>query len=210
MKVQKFPQSHLVIVKSSTKIVIDPGNITFNQGYQPEKFQGASGYLITHQHSDHMDPANIRAVVGSSPVYGNFDVVAKLSELGVQATQVTDRQKFKIGELEIEAVDLPHCLMSDGTAGPPNTGFLVAGVLFHPGDGDKDPGNLEVANFALPIAGPSINFEGALKFAQDLGAKIVIPIHYDVFRADPKEFKRLASSLRIEVRLLSSGEETEV
>ncbi|MBI2021318.1 MBL fold metallo-hydrolase [Candidatus Daviesbacteria bacterium] len=210
MKVRKYPQSHLVITKDNQKIIIDPGNITFSKGFKIEEFVGADGYLITHQHADHMDPENIRAVVASSPVFGNADVVAKLNEFGIKATVVSNRQKFNIKSFEIEAVDLPHCKMTDGTDGPPNTGFIIDRVLFHPGDGDEDPG-VRVDNFALPIAGPSINMSGALKFAQDVNAKVVIPIHYDSrFPANTEEFKKMIEPLGIEIRVLAHGEETEI
>ncbi|MBI2040416.1 MBL fold metallo-hydrolase [Candidatus Microgenomates bacterium] len=168
MKVKKYPQSHLVIYGNSTQIIIDPGSITFNSGFKPEEFQGADAYLITHQHADHMDPVNIKAVVGKKLVYGNTDVVNKLKELGVEATEISDRQKFTVGKFEIMPVDLPHCKMQDGTDGPPNTGFLINNVFFHPGDGDKAPQNLTSENLALPIAGPTITMEGALQFAMNL------------------------------------------
>lgn len=219
MVVKKYPQSHLLITGNNTKIIIDPGNITFNpltpfgrlgQVFKIEEFQGMDGYLITHQHADHLDPQRIREIVGDKGVYGNSDVVGKLKELGVDATTIYDRQSFKVGEFEITPVDLPHCKMQDGSDGPPNTGFLIGGVFFHPGDGDKAP-FLTSENLALPIAGPSITYDGALKFAQDLHAKIVIPIHYDSkFSADPQDFAQKASPLGIEVRILNWGKETTI
>lgn len=210
MKVKKYPQSHLVITGNSTKIIIDPGSITFTAGYKPEEFQGADAYLITHQHQDHMDPVNIKNIVNNKLVYGNTDVVAKLKSLGVEARETKDREKFQVGEFEITPIDLPHCKMQDGTDGPPNTGFLINNIFFHPGDGDKNPSDLTVENLALPIAGPTITIAGALQFAKDLQAKVVIPIHFDYFKADPNEFKNMALPFGIEVRPLAVGEETEL
>ena len=210
MKIRKYPQSHLVITGSSTKIIIDPGSITFTAGYKSEEFQGADAYLITHQHSDHMDPENIKNIINDKLVYGNSDVVSKLKSLGVEAEETHDKEKFQVGEFEITPIDLPHCKMQDGSDGPPNTGFIINGVLFHPGDGYQRPDDLTVENLALPIAGPTITMDGALQFAKDLEAKIVIPIHYDYFKADPNEFKNMALPFGIEVRPLAPGEETEI
>lgn len=212
MKIKKYPQSHLVITHGETTIVIDPGSITFDRGFTPAEFTGADGYLITHQHADHLDPNNIKGVVESSKgkVYGNSDVVQKLKGLGVEAVTIYDRQPFTVGEFQITPVDLPHCRMENGTDGPPNTGFIIDGVLFHPGDGIK-LANFTSPNVALPIAGPSINHETALEFAKSLKAKLVIPIHYDSkFAGDPLEFKKLAEPLGIEVRPLNPGEETTI
>lgn len=213
MIIKKYPQSHLLITGESTKIIIDPGNITFQNDYKVEEFQGMDGYLITHQHADHMDPDKIKGILdrGQGTVYGNADVVRKLKELGVDAVTVYDRQSFKVGEFEITPYDLAHCKMVDGSDGPPNTGYLIDGVLFHPGDGDKAPEQLISENVALPIAGPSITYDGALKFAQDLKAKVVIPIHFDSrFPAEPEQFNRLAYKNGIEVRVLKWGEKTEI
>lgn len=210
MKIKKYPQSHLLITGQKTKIIIDPGYITFEKGFKVEEFKNMDGYLITHQHADHVDPDRIKEIVGEGKIYGNADVVAKLKQLGVEATEVKNRQPFVVGEFEIIPVDLPHCKMQDGSDGPPNTGYLIAGVLFHPGDGDKNPG-ITSENFALPIAGPSITYDGALQFAKDIKAKVVIPIHYDSrFPADPAEFAQKASPLGIEVRVLNWGEETTI
>lgn len=212
MKIKKYPQSHLVITGSSTKIIIDPGSITFAAGFKPEEFQGADAYLITHQHQDHMDPNNIKGIVGrvQGIVYGNADVVAKLKSLGVEAQETKDKQKFTVGEFEITPIDLPHCKMQDDSDGPPNTGFLINNIFFHPGDGDQSPVGLSSHNLALPIAGPTITMDKALQFAKDLQAKMVIPIHFDYFKADPNEFKNMAAPFDIEVRSLSPGEETEI
>lgn len=210
MKVTKYPQSHLIIQGESTKLIIDPGSLTFSNNFGLNDFKGADGYLITHQHADHMDPTHIKEVTQGQKVYGNPDVVTKLKELEVEATEVHNREKFSIGEFEITPVDLPHCKMQDGTDGPPNTGFLINGILFHPGDGDKSPSGVTSQNLALPIAGPTITFDGALQFAKDVEAQVVIPIHYDYFKADPEEFKKLAEPLGIEVRPLKNGEETDI
>jgi L-ascorbate metabolism protein UlaG (beta-lactamase superfamily) len=39
---------------------------------------------------------------------------------------------------------------------------------------------------------------------------VVIPIHYDWYKADPEEFKKMAANLGVEVRPLNFGEETEI
>ncbi|MBI4036604.1 MBL fold metallo-hydrolase [Candidatus Daviesbacteria bacterium] len=217
MIIKKYPQSHLIITGNSTKLIIDPGSITFSGGFKPEEFQGADAYLFTHTHQDHLDTNTVKQVVGEKPCFGNADVVRVFRELGLNATQIHDRDKFSVGGFEITPVDLPHCKMQDGTDGPPNTGFLinpdligVNGVLFHPGDGDEAPAGLTSQNVALPIAGPTITMEGALQFAKDLQAKVVVPIHYDFFKADPNEFKNMAAPFGIEVRPLAPGEETEI
>lgn len=208
MKVKKYPQSHLVITSDSgKKIVIDPGYLTFQQGFKISDCQGADVYLITHQHADHLGPETIKEVVGNSPVYGNSDVVGKLVEVGVEAKEVRDRETFEVAGVKITPVDLPH--FSIGKEVPPNTGFIIDSVFFHAGDGFELEG-VQVDNAALPIGHPALTNEGVMEFAKSLGCKLLIPIHYDAYPGDPEELKKLVEPLGIEVRPLANGEETEI
>ena len=209
MKVKKFPQSHLVLTKEGKTLIIDPGYITFEKGFKVSEFQGADVYLISHQHPDHLGPETIKEVVGERAVFGNFDVVAKLKEVGVeQAKEIKNLEEIEVEGFKIKAVDLAH-FQKPGYEMPPNTGFLVDGVFFHPGDGDKAP-NIKSENAAVPIGGATVNLDTALEFSKGVGAKVVIPIHYDWYKAEPEEFKRMASEAGIEVRILGHGEETEI
>lgn len=209
MRVKKFPQSHLVISKEGKTLIIDPGYITFEKGFRVSDFQGADVYLITHQHADHLGPETIKEVAGEKPVFGNFDVVQKLKEVGVeQAKEIKNLEEIEVEGFKIKAVDLAH-FKKEGFEMPPNTGFLIDGVFFHPGDGDKAP-DITSENAAVPIGGATITYDTALEFIEGIGAKVVIPIHYDWYKADPEEFKRMASNFGIDVRTLDHGEETEI
>lgn len=210
VKVKKYPQSHLVITSDSgKKLIIDPGYLTYEKGFKVEDFKGADVYLITHQHSDHLDPETIKEVVGDSPVYGNSDVAAKLKEFGVEANEVRDRQTFEAAGFKITPYDLPHFPNHLGKEVPPNTGFVIDGILFHAGDGYELDG-LNIDNVALPIAHPSISSVQVFQFAKSLKVKLIIPIHYDVYLRDPSEIANLVKDLNIEVRSLKWGEETEI
>lgn len=213
MKIKKYPQSHLLITGNNTKIIIDPGYITFEKGFKVEEFQGMDGYLITHQHADHVDPGKILEIVGDGRVYGNADVAVKLKDYGVEVVTIYNRKPFNIGEFEITPVDLPH-FQVPGKEVPPNTGYLINGIFFHPGDGAEAPEELHSDNLALLIANPWISpghYEEAIEFAKNLQAKLVIPIHYDSkYPADVEEFVQTGRDARLEVRALNWGEETTI
>ena len=209
MKVKKFPQSHLVISKNGKTLVIDPGYITFEKGFKVSEFQGAGVYLISHQHADHLGPETIKEVVGEKPVLGNLDVVSKLKEAGVlQAKEIKDLEEIEIEGFKIKAVYLDH-FKKEGVEMPPNTGFLIDGIFFHPGDGDTAP-DITSENVAVPIGGATVTFDGAMEFIKGIGAKVVVPIHYDWYKPDPVEFTKIAKNAGIDVRLLNHGEETEI
>lgn len=210
MIVKKFPQSHLVLEKNGKTIIIDPGYISFEKGFKASDFQGADAYLITHQHDDHLGPQTIKEVVGDKPVFGNSDVVKKLNEVGVEnAKELKNLEEVEVEGFKIKAVDIPH-FKKPGFEMPPNTGFLIDEVFLHPGDGDKAPEDIISPNAAVPIAGATITYETALEFIEGIGAKVVIPLHYDWYKADPQEFKKMAANFGVDVRPLDFGEETEI
>jgi L-ascorbate metabolism protein UlaG (beta-lactamase superfamily) len=115
------------------------------------------------------------------------------------------------GAFEVVAHELPHCLLPDGSEGPQNTGYVIDGVLFHPGDGKEIEG-LAVDTLAVPITGPDISLLDAINFAKQVRAKIAIPIHYTAIPLDPNAFKTYVDKggAGFEVRILADGESTEV
>lgn len=164
--------------------------------------------LITHQHPDHFDPGITTWLIDHDVVvYANEDVAQKFPDLPVHV--LVDDQSQDIAGFRVTARDLPHCKMADGNDGPPNTGFVVDGTFFHPGDGTAIE-NLQVETLAVPLAGPSISMHTATVFAHQVGAKTVIPIHYSnpVFFNDPNAFSNRFKDANVIV--LQDGEEIEV
>lgn len=183
MQVTKFPQSCLVLEKDGTRIAIDPGSDTLDR-HALEDLGDIEAVLYTHRHRDHFDERALEALRERGvTLHGNADVCSQAEGM----TEVRSGEPFAIGGFGIEPRDLPHVPMVDGAAGPPNTGFLVDGELFHPGDG-IELADLRVRLLAVPIAGPSISFRDAYVFTQQAEASVAIPIHYDSFIADPERF----------------------
>jgi L-ascorbate metabolism protein UlaG (beta-lactamase superfamily) len=204
MKVTKFPQSTLVIEDGGKRILIDPGTIATG-AHNLDEFGEIGAVLFTHQHADHLDEDAAKDYHDKgTAIFGNQDVVDKLGF----GTAVTDGQQFEAGGLPVSAHDLPHCKMSDGSDGPPNTGYVVSGHFFHPGDGTQISG-LSVEATGAPIAGPSIGLEDAKALVHSVGAKTVLPIHYDYFKNDPDEFATMFGE-GITVVVLAPGESADI
>lgn len=238
MKITKYPQSNFLIEENGKKLLIDLGNFTLEK-YKIDELPTPNAILITHQHPDHMDKDALKTLGGRGiPVYGNPDVAEQLAKEGLEAIRVGDGKEFEAAGFKIKPIDIPHCkllycraekktlkapeishdkkckahpdLKPETTDGPPNTGFIINGAFFHPGDG-IEIGELTVANAAIPINGPTIDFKRAWNLINSLGAKKVIPMHYShpTFVADPKEFAEKGSE-GVEVVTLKDGESTEV
>lgn len=204
LKVTKHPQSCLVLERDGSRILIDPGTPATAR-HRAGDFGPLDGVLITHRHADHVDVAEVAVLQRNGvAVHANADV-ARLLGHGVDV--VSDGLTFTVGAFTVTARDLPHVELVDGSPGPPNTGFVVDGRLFHPGDGIALPG-LQVPVLAVPITGPSVSFRDAYRFIEQTRATTAIPIHYDVFLADPQLFARMVDIA--EVVVLEAGASVEL
>lgn len=206
MKVTKYFQSCLLVEEQGSSILIDPSGAEKDR---IAEFGDIDAVLYTHEHGDHFDPGVAGAFLAKNiPVYAN----ASTSKLISGAAQlVEDGSEFKVGEVSVRAIELPHCLMPNGQPGPQNTGYLIARKLFHPGDG-KELKDLAVENVALPITGPDISFYDAVCFVSQLGAKNAIAIHYHTMGANTDTYQYFMKLFNLDFNLLTPnvGESVEI
>jgi L-ascorbate metabolism protein UlaG (beta-lactamase superfamily) len=205
MKITRFFQSCLLVEDGDARILIDPSG---NEADSADKFGKLDVVFYTHEHGDHFDADLAQIFVEKSvPVYANAST-AKL--IDAVKTVVKNGQEFDINGVKVKAIELPHCLMWDGSEGPQNTGYLIGDKLFHPGDG-KELADFSVENLALPITGPDLSLKDAFDFAKQVSAKKVIPIHYDALGAHPEFFKRIGDAhFGFKTCVLKNGESVEL
>lgn len=203
MRLTKYLQSCVILEKDGSRVAVDPGSQTMER-HSIAELGRLDAVLYTHRHSDHFDERSVDALLGAGvELYGNADVCTLVPGM----TVLRDGEVLDVAGFRVEPRDLPHVPMVNGDAGPPNTGFLFDGQLFHPGDG-MEVDALRARLLALPIAGPSISFRDAYAFAERTGAAVVVPIHHDVFIADPRLFARYCDIA--EVVVLAPGESAEL
>lgn len=209
MKVTKYPQSCLVLEKDGKCLLIDPGSLV-SQKYSADDLPRPDAILLTHEHSDHADPELIRSLAGAGvPVVGNQSTADTLNNIVTQI--VRDGEVFEAAGFQIVARELPHCLMTDGSEGPQNTGYVVDGTFFHPGDGYSID-NLQVVTLAAPIAGPDISPRDLFTFIRQVKCDKVVPIHYDYFPSDPRFYANMAKDEvpGVEFVVLDNGQSAEL
>lgn len=197
MKVTRYFQSCLLIETGKARILIDPSD---QEKERMSDFGKLDAVFYTHEHSDHFDAGMAQAIVeqGIAPVYANASTA---KQIAASKTIIEDGKEYDVSGIKVKAIELPHCLMVDGSQGPQNTGLLINGELFHPGDG-KELADLKVDNLALPIIGPDVSPKEAFDFAKQVSAKKAIPIHYDSWGALPGTYARIAEIYKIPLEMM--------
>lgn len=188
MKVTKFEQSCLLLELDGTRILIDPGAIPFGQKRKIEDLGQLDAILFTHEHPDHFDKDAAEKYSDEISVYVNESTSR---QTGGTPKVVKDGDEFEVGNFKVKVLELPHCLMPDGSEGPQNIGYLINDMFFHPGDGVNLEG-LKVKYLALPITGPDVSARAAFQFARQVSAEKAFAIHYDTFGANPATYTLFA------------------
>ncbi|MBI2008915.1 MBL fold metallo-hydrolase [Candidatus Saccharibacteria bacterium] len=204
MKITRYTQSCLLIEDGGSKILIDPSGED-----SAVDFGKLDGVLYTHEHGDHFDPALCKKFMEQGiAVYVNASTAKQIEG---KPNVVKDGQEFSAGSFKIKVIELPHCPMPNGSAGPQNTGYLINQKLFHPGDG-KELKGLQVNNLAVPITGPDISMRDAFDFLKQVDAKIGIPIHYDKLGANAGVYAEFAERLQMpfEIHALQNNESLKI
>ena len=200
----------------------------------PERLNFIDGVTSSHNHTDHLDPETLGPLLRANPkmdlvipeanrqfVIDRLKIVAELPR-GLDAGQFTTVANFKI-----HAVPAAHeQLERDQNGRYRFLGYVVelsGAFIYHSGDTVLYDGMKEwlrrwpVDVALLPINGraPERRVAGnlwgreAAQLAKDIGARLVIPCHYEMFEfntATPDEFVAECRRLDQPHRVLRAGE----
>lgn len=206
MKITKYYQSCLLIEEGEARILIDPSG---QEAQRVREFGVLDAVFYTHEHADHFDSELAgQFQVQGIMVYANESVARQMGSPPIIAR---NEQELTVKDIHIKVLELPHCLMPDGSEGPQNTGYLINHKLFHPGDG-KELAGLQVDNLALPIAGPDVSMKDAYAFARQVASKTAIAIHWHTFGANAELYAKFAKVFNqpFELKVLDIGESIEL
>jgi L-ascorbate metabolism protein UlaG (beta-lactamase superfamily) len=176
MNITKLGHCCLVLEDNGKKILTDPGTFTMKPA---KEVKGVDVILITHEHADHFHIESIQDVLANNPtavVVSNSAVAKLLAEKNIAYTVVGDGQEGTIAGVSIAGFGKDHAPIY-GTMGlVENTGYLVVGKFYFPGDAFHNP-SVPVDVLALPTAGPWMKISEAIEFAKLVKPRVAFPVH---------------------------------
>jgi L-ascorbate metabolism protein UlaG (beta-lactamase superfamily) len=177
MKITKLGHCCMLIEEGGVRLLTDPG--TFTEG-KISQVTGLSAILFTHEHADHYHLQSLRTLLKNNPqakVICNPGVASLLQKENIEHETLADGNTTDIKGVAIEGHGTTHAVIHSSMPVVQNTGFLIAGRLWYPGDElTVDPGKRPDI-LALPLAGPWMKLSEALDYALKIQAQSAFPVH---------------------------------
>ncbi|NYI03293.1 MBL fold metallo-hydrolase [Allostreptomyces psammosilenae] len=182
MELTKFGHSCVRVTKEGAGVlVIDPGAFS-----EPEALDGADAVLITHEHVDHFDPRALHAAAERNPamrVWTVRSVAEQLADLPVPVRVVGDQDTFEAAGFQVSGHGTEHAVIHPDIPRVANTGFLVDGTLFHPGDALTVPG-VPVHTLLLPVHAPWAKLAEVIDYAREVAPQRAFALHDGLLNAN--------------------------
>ncbi len=155
MRFTKLGHSCVRLEKDGAVLVIDPGTFTDAAA----ALAGAAAVLVTHEHPDHLDADAISAALAADPgltLWANRSVCDQFGAFGGfgdQVHEVRHGDALAVAGFDVHVYGRDHALIHPDIPLVANTGFLVDGEVFHPGDSYTVPED-PAPTLLLPISAP--------------------------------------------------------
>ncbi|MEV6603169.1 MBL fold metallo-hydrolase [Kutzneria sp. NPDC051319] len=157
--------------------VIDPGGLS-----TADAAADADAVLISHEHLDHYDETRIAAAAAHPglQIWTNTSVARLLADSGAargaRVRVVGHGDVFDVGGLEVQVHGEWHAPIHPDIPRVRNSGFLIDGRLFHPGDAMTDPG-VPIDLLLVPLHGFYTRSGATVDYIRQLKPARVAPIH---------------------------------
>ena len=174
MELIKHGHACVVLSDGDRRLVVDPGSFT-----EPSALDGATAVLVTHEHADHFVPDKLRAALDADPaleIWTNSSVAAQLEGLGTRVHVVGHGDAVTVAGFDVHVHGELHAEIHPDVPRIPNLGFLVDGLVFHPGDALTVPDE-PVATLLLPVHAPWSKAAEVIDYVRAVHADQAYAIH---------------------------------
>ncbi|MFR0822094.1 MAG: MBL fold metallo-hydrolase [Clostridia bacterium] len=219
MKITKFPQSCLWIETKGKKILVDPGNLKYEEAYF-ETWKQADVILITHRHKDHCYKEVLEKLSGNIPMMSTKEVQEAYPSLKITIVKETDEialtEDIQLSVVHAEHGFLPPMKKNGGKI-EENVGYIIddgENRLYVTSDTICFENEYTCDIIALPVSDYGVvmgPFEAGL-FAKEAQAKLAIPLHADniSYPVDFEFVKKIWEEQEVEYEILENGETIEI
>lgn len=215
MKITKYPQSCLMVETNNKKILIDAGGLKYQDKFL-DYWKNVDLVLITHKHGDHIKIDALKEL--NKPIYSTQEVQNTYPEIEFNIVKENDVLEFD--NIKVEVVKAIHGYnpnLKDGKEVFENVGYIIDDGkcrLYITSDTICFKNDYKVDVVALPITAHGLtmsSYEASL-FANELGAKLVLPIHMDndAYSTDIEYMKDNFEKFNINYKVLEIEETIEV
>jgi L-ascorbate metabolism protein UlaG (beta-lactamase superfamily) len=198
-KLNQFIEKNISwIGQSGVRIITGSGLVIYIDPFKIKNDTIKADYIfITHPHNDHYNPKVIDRLKKN-----NTFIITPLALKGRGSDTMAQNERKIFGKINVRTIPaynkrgFPHSIKN---------GFLGYFItiddlsIFHGGDTDIVPEmkglNPDIA--FLPVTGfVSMNYREAAKAAEEINAKVTIPIHYGLLPASGKNGERFAEAYK--------------
>ena len=205
MKITKLEHSGIIVEKDEKRIVFDP--VEFKE--RIPKLENVVAIIITHKHSDHLQPEIITRIRNDNPqakIFTTNDVAPLIDG----ATIVKGGDGIGVDEFRLDFFGKDHAAIVPGQIPCENIGVVIDDEIVNPGD-SFDYSNVGAKVLLVPISAPWLKIAESMDFVDRVKPQIVIPIH-DALLSDLGKsisdnwMKKACDKAGAEYRDLSFGE----
>jgi L-ascorbate metabolism protein UlaG (beta-lactamase superfamily) len=176
VELTKHAHATVVLTKAQSSIVIDPGTFTPNAA---ELVKSSAAVLVTHEHADHFDMPIIVAALEAQPdlrVYAPTSVTRLIGIRDNRVVTVKSGDSFEVAGFNVSVFGENHARVHADIPLGDNVGFLIDGVVYHPGDGYFVPG-VPVETLLMPVSGPWEITELGIDYIRSVQPVRTVQIH---------------------------------
>lgn len=176
MEIRKFRHACLELTKDSVSLVIDPGG--WSTDFEPNN--KTIGVVITHEHADHFDKAQLQKILEKNPdmcIYAHVDIIAQLDDFTGKKQVVAVGETITVGLFSLRFTGGMHATIHPDYPVCANLGVIIDdGQLYYPGDSYTLP-DCEVETLAVPASAPWMKMSEAMDFIVAVRPKVCFPTH---------------------------------
>lgn len=183
MDIRKFRHACLELTKDTQSLVIDPGG--WSTDFEPNN--KTIGVVITHEHADHFDKAQLQKLLEKNPdmcIYAHVDILAQLDDFRGKKQAVSVGETVAVGPFSLRFTGGTHATIHPDYPVCANLGVIADdGKLYYPGDSYALP-QCDIEMLAVPASAPWMKMSEAMDFITAVKPKTCFPTHNVLLSAE--------------------------